>query len=71
MAKTETVTLTTKELEKLAGIEYSMAHNLLKFLVLKGIAQESGVRPNPAGKGKGSNLYTVPKGALTFVLLPN
>jgi len=53
--------VTIKELSERLGIEYQAAQGLVKFLVLMGEAKIIKVRPNPNGKGKGSNVYELPE----------
>lgn len=52
--------LTVNELAESNDFDYAEASNLLKVLVKLRIAQSVGVRPNPAGRGKGSNLFSIP-----------
>jgi len=45
----------------LTGTDYQTAAGLVRYLKEAGIAKEIGTRPNKAGKGKPSTLYTLPK----------
>ena len=49
---------TVQEFADKLGIEYVIAINLLKFLVMKGVAVEDGKR-YPVGRGKPSTLFVV------------
>lgn len=54
-------TMTAKEFGIQHNVDYQLAISLLKLLALSGHVKSAGVRPNPAGRGKGSNLYEVPE----------
>jgi len=51
---------TTKQLAEQLGVEYAVAQGLIRFLGQKGYAKIVGVRPNPRGKGKGSDIWEIP-----------
>jgi transcription initiation factor IIE alpha subunit len=51
---------TTKEFAERLGVEYQVAAGLLRYLKEKGLAKIVETRPNPSGKGKGSDVYELP-----------
>lgn len=53
-------TMTAREFAEQHNLDYQLANSLLRLLESTGHVKSAGVRPNPAGKGKGSNLYEVP-----------
>lgn len=59
--KTETIDITTNELAEQLRLDRMVVYGLIKYLETTGVATIKEVRPNPAGKGKGSNVYTIPK----------
>lgn len=63
------ITGTTQELAEQMGCDYQTALCVLKFLVGKGIAQNAGTRPSKAGKGKPSNLFSIPEGVVKLTLV--
>ena len=57
-----------KELGKKMGLEYGESLALLKFLEKRGIAKDEGIRPSET-RGKGSRIYSLPKGSITLELV--
>ncbi len=52
------ITATVKEFEAMIpGMDYPMAANVIKFMILTGQAKNVGIREPEKGKGKGSVLY--------------
>lgn len=52
---------TIKQLAEKQGVEYAEAQGLVRYLECKGIAKKVGVLKNPAGKGKGSDIWELPE----------
>lgn len=52
--------VTAKEFADRHNVDYQLANSFLRLLETIGRVKSAGVRPNPAGRGKGSNLYDVP-----------
>lgn len=52
--------VTAKEFAEQHNVDYQLANSFLRLLEAIGHVKSAGVRPNPAGRGKGSNLYEVP-----------
>lgn len=52
--------MTAREFAEQHNVDYQLANSLLRLLEITGHVKSAGVRPNPAGRGKGSNLYEVP-----------
>lgn len=51
---------TVKELAAKLDVDYAHAAGLVKIMEKKGLTKVDHVRPNPAGRGKGSNVYELP-----------
>lgn len=52
--------VTAKEFGETVGVEYAVAANVLKFLVMSGVADEAGSQKTASGKGKPSTVYEFP-----------
>jgi predicted transcriptional regulator len=51
--------MTTNEIASKLGVERDTAYKLISFMKEMGMIGVVGVRPNPAGKGKGSDLFNI------------
>ena len=51
---------TTKQFAAKHGVEYAQAAGVIKFLVKLGVASKVRTEPNPAGRGKGSDVFEIP-----------
>lgn len=55
--------MTVAEIADALGVNEKIADGVVKFLVVKGLAQFKGERPSPTGRGKGPHVYEVVAGA--------
>jgi len=51
--------MTTNDIATKLGVERDTAYKLISFMKEMNIIGVVGVRPNPAGKGKGSELFNI------------
>lgn len=52
--------VTAKEFAERHNVDYQLANGFLRLLEQTGHVHSAGTRPNPLGRGKGSNTYEVP-----------
>ena len=61
----DTITGTTGDFAEMWGVEYTHAAGFIAVLKTKGIVKDVGTRPAKSGKGKPSNVFSVPKSFTT------